>query len=204
MLTLDRLIACGIAAPQARVFLGPLALAFQKFHLDTPARQAGFIAQAGHESAKFCRLEENLNYTKPERICAVFPSSVKSVKDAVSLTNNPEALANRVYADRLGNGGENSGDGWAYRGRGLFQLTGRANYMVAGDALGVDLKGHPDRVAEPEMAAMTSGWFWAAAGLNDLADGQQTDTITRKINGRAMLGAAERRAAFAVALQALS
>lgn len=204
MLGLDQLIGCGIGPTQARMFLDPLRRAFQRFDIDTPARMAGFIAQASHESAAFTRLEENLRYSRPERIMAVFPSTVRSIADAVPLINNPQALAAKVYAGRLGNGDEASQDGWKYRGRGLFQLTGRTNYMAAGDALGADLKGHPERVAEPEGAAMTAAWFWATAGCNDLADTSQIDAITRKINGRAMLGAAERRSHFDHALRVLT
>lgn len=133
----------------------------------------------------------------------VFPSTVHSIADAVPLINNPQALASKVYANRLGNGDEASGDGWRYRGRGLFQVTGRTNYMAAGGALGVDLKSHPELVAEPEGAAMTAGWFWSAADCNTLADSSQIDAITRKINGRAMLGAVERRNRFDHTLQAL-
>jgi putative chitinase len=204
MLTLDHLIACGIGPTQARTFLAPLQQAFERFEILSPVRMAAFIAQAAHESANFTRLEENLHYSKPERVMAVFPSSVPSIAAAVQLISNPEALANRVYANRLGNGDTASGDGWKYRGRGLFQITGRANYMAAGGALNVDLKNHPAMVAEPESAAMTAGWFWSAADCNDLADGSQIDAITRKINGRAMLGADERRCRFDHALQVLS
>lgn len=204
MLDLNQLIACGIGPTQARTFLIPLQRAFERFEIDKPVRAAAFLAQAAHESMHFTRLEENLRYSKPERIMAVFPSTVHSIADAVPLINNPEALACKVYANRLGNGDEASGDGWRYRGRGLFQITGRANYMAAGGALSVDLKNHPGCVAEPVHAAMTAGWFWSAAGCNDLADSMQIDAITRKINGRAMLGAAERHNNFNDALRVLS
>lgn len=204
MLDLNQLIACGIGPTQARTFLIPLRRAFERFEIDKPVRAAAFLAQAAHESMHFTRLEENLRYSKPERIMAVFPSTVHSIADAVPLINNPEALACKVYANRLGNGDEASGDGWRYRGRGLFQITGRANYMAAGGALSVDLKNHPGCVAEPVHAAMTAGWFWSAAGCNDLADSMQIDAITRKINGRAMLGAAERHNNFNDALRVLS
>lgn len=204
MLDLNQLIACGIGPTQARTFLIPLRRAFERFGIDKPVRAAAFLAQAAHESMHFTRLEENLRYSKPERIMAVFPSMVHSIADAVPLINNPEALACKVYANRLGNGDEASGDGWRYRGRGLFQITGRANYMAAGGALSVDLKNHPGCVAEPVHAAMTAGWFWSAAGCNDLADSMQIDAITRKINGRAMLGAAERHNNFNDALRVLS
>lgn len=203
MLTLAHLIACGVGPSQARQFIDPLNGAFKHFQIDTACRMAAFIAQAAHESTDFTRLEENLHYSKPERIMAVFSGSVHSIADAIPLIRNPEALANKVYANRNGNADESSGDGWRYRGRGLFQLTGRANYMAAGDAIGVDLKGHPERVVEPGMAVMTAGYYWAATGCNALADSSQIDAITRKINGRAMLGADERRSRFDDALRVL-
>lgn len=203
MLELNQLIACGIGPTQARTFLEPLRRVLVRFEINSPVRIAAFIAQAAHESTDFTRLEENLRYSRPERIMAVFPSTVHSIADAVPLINNPQALASKVYANRLGNGDEASCDGWRYRGRGLFQVTGRTNYMAAGGALGVDLKIHPELVAEPEGAAMTAGWFWSAAGCNALADSSQIDAITRKINGRAMLGAMERHSRFDHALQAL-
>lgn len=203
MLELNQLIGCGVGPTQARMFLEPLRRVFERFEIDTPVRIAAFLAQAAHESSNFTRLEENLHYSRPERIMAVFPSTVQSIATAVPLINNPQALASKVYANRLGNGDEASGDGWRYRGRGLFQITGRANYMAAGGALGVDLKTHPELVAEPEGAAMTAGWFWSSVGCNVLADSSQIDAITRKINGRAMLGAAERQSRFDHAMQAL-
>lgn len=204
MLELDRLIACGIGPTQARAFLEPLRRVFERFEIDKPVRIAAFLAQAAHESTNFTRLEENLHYSRPERIMSVFSSTVHSIASAVPLINNPQALANKVYANRLGNGDEPSGDGWRYRGRGLFQITGRANYMAAGAALNVDLKTHPELVAEPEGAAMAAGWFWSAAGCNGLADSSSIDAITRKINGRAMLGAVERLNRFDHAMRALA
>jgi putative chitinase len=199
MIKIDQLIACGIPPERASAFIDPLNQAFDRFGIQGRISVAGFIAQAAHESENFTRLEENLNYSKPERIMAVFPSSVPSIEIAARLIRNPEGLANRVYANRLGNGDESSGDGWAFRGRGLFQLTGRLNYAAAGGALDIDLTLKPDLVAKPGCAALTAGWFWAASGCNSLTD---IDAITRKINGRAMLGAVGRRVRFERALKA--
>lgn len=198
------LVACGIAPTQARVFAEPLAAAFARFDISTSARAAAFIAQAGHESSGFARLEESLFYTTPERIRAMWPTRVPSLGDAAALTRNPRALANRVYANRLGNGDESSGDGWRYRGRGLFQLTGRANYMAAGDALGVDYKARPELVAEPAHAAMTAAWYWATIRGNELADTSQIDALTRRINGPGMVGADDRRSRWDAALRGLA
>ena len=147
-------------------------------------------------------LEEGLYYRTAERICAIFRGSVPDVASAQCLACNPKALANRVYAGRNGNRDEASGDGWRYRGRGLIQLTGRANYARAAKALACDYVGEPDRVLEPFDACLTAGWFWDAARLNALADAGCIDDITRAINGRAMAGARERRELYQAALAA--
>lgn len=203
MVTTAALIACGIPPTQAKVFADPLAEACRKFEITTKHRLAAFIAQVAHESANFTRLEENLFYTTPERIRAMWPKRVASLADAASLARNPQRLANRVYANRLGNGDESSGDGWAYRGRGLIQLTGRSNYHVASDALGADYIAHPDLVAKPEDACLTAGWFWSSIHGNLLADAGLIDELTRKINGPAMAGADDRRSRYDDALQSL-
>lgn len=204
MIDLALLIACGVAPTQARQFADPLSEACQRFHIATPARVAAFVAQVAHESANFTRLEENLYYSTPERIRAIFPTRVPSLQVAATLTRNPQALANRVYSNRLGNGDEDSGDGYRFIGRGLIQLTGRANYHVAGDALGRPYTTSPKLVATPEDAAYTAAWFWASIGGNDLADSSQIDALTRRINGPAMAGADDRRSRFDDNMRALA
>lgn len=203
-ITVQLLIACGIGPTAARQFEAPLQAACARFGIDQRPRVAAFLAQLAHESADFTRLEESLWYSRPERIMAVFGRRVPSLAEAQRLIRNPQGLANRVYANRLGNGDEASGDGWRYRGRGLVQLTGRANYAAAGVELKVDYKAHPDLVAQPEHAALTAARFWAAAGCNALADSSQIDAITRAINGPAMLAANERRSRFDDALRAMA
>jgi putative chitinase len=96
---------------------------------------------------------------------------------------NPEKIANKVYADRMGNGDEASGDGFKYRGRGLIQLTGKDNYRACGDALGVDLVENPDLVSSPQYAALSAGWFWDKNKLNQFADANDMTTLTKRING---------------------
>jgi putative chitinase len=201
IITLAQLIACGIGPTQARMFEQPLNDAFERYHIDTKTRVAMFLAQAAHESAEFTRLEENLYYSKPERIMQVFPSRVFSLADAAKLARNPQALANRVYANRLGNGDEASGDGWKYRGRGLFQLTGRSNYTAANRE---EYVSNPDLVALPPDAAASAGWFWANAGCNEPADQSYVEGVTRRINGPAMLGLNERRSRFDHNMRALT
>ena len=199
-----QLIACGVAPTQARLYAEPMEAAMERFGITTRARTAAFIAQVAHESSNFTRVEENLYYTTPERIRAMWPGRVPTLQAASQLTRNPRALANRVYANRLGNGDESSGDGWNYRGRGLIQLTGRSNYHVCGDALGFDYVLMPQLVAEPVHACLTAAWFWASIDGNTLADSGLIDQLTRKINGPAMAGADDRRSRFDDAMLALS
>ena len=187
-LSLGSLVVAGIAPTQARMFLEPLTEACKHYAIDTHARLAGFVAQCRVESRDFTALEENLNYRSPERLRAIFPSRVHSMADAAALVaRGPRAIANRVYAGKNGNGDEASGDGWKYRGRGLIQLTGRANYA----RFGMDTD--PDAVSQPRLAAVTAASFWAANNLNRFADSAQWDAITRAVNGPAMLHADLRR-----------
>lgn len=201
-ITVQQLVAAGVPPTQARLFAAPLTAACIRFDINTPARIAGFVAQCRVESGDFTRLEENLFYTTPERICAVFPSRVKSVGDSARLARNPQKLANTVYAGRLGNGGEETGDGWRYRGRGIIQLTGRANYADAAAALGKPYVEQPDLVAQPEDACLTAAWYWHTCKLNLLADSSQWNAITRSVNGPAMLHADLRRQHSERALEA--
>ena len=212
MISLAQLIACGVGPTAARTFIDPLNKTLDHFKIANPAM---FIAQAAHESLKFTHLEEDLYYTDPVRLAEkIFRGAFdlnhdrsidnEEVEFAKLYIRNPVALANRVYANRLGNGDEASGDGWRYRGGGIFQLTGRANYMAAGDALGRDYKGHPESVREkPEDAAMTAGWFWMSAGLNEWGEQLIVEMATRKINGPAMLHLNERRVAYNAARDVL-
>lgn len=192
-LDLATLVAAGIAPTQARLFAEPLRKACARFDIDTPARVAAFIAQCAVESKRFTQLEEGLFYTTAERVRAVFPSTVPSLAEAAKLTRDPRKLANRVYANRLGNGDEASGDGWRFRGRGIIQLTGRSNYADAAATLNLPLLTSPGLAAEPEYASLTAAWFWHSRKLNFLADAALIDEITRAVNGRAMLHADLRR-----------
>lgn len=170
----------------------------------TPRRIAAFLGQCAHESQGFTVLSENLNYTRPARIALVFSSHFADEAEAAPYAGQPQKLANRVYADRLGNGDEASGDGWVFRGAGLLQLTGRTEIT----SFGVDLKRTPTAAAvwlrTPEGAAAGACWYWSAHHLNGLAESWELAGITRAINGRAMLGAAERAAYSAAALAVLT
>lgn len=194
---IERLIAAGVNPTQAKAFAEPLKAAMALFDISTDTRVAAFLAQAMIESQRFTRLEENLFYTTPARIDAVF-SAVKSTEEATLYVRNPQRLANKVYANRNGNGDEASGDGWAFRGRGLFQLTGRANYKAASEGVGMGAvyMHKPSLVAEPSDACLTAAWYWQSRGCNRLIDADNFDATTRLINGPAMLHRHERAAAF--------
>lgn len=190
MLTLSALISAGVPPTQARLFLAPLSAACARFDINTPARLGGFVAQCRVESADFTRLEESLAYRTPERLRQVFPTRVPSLADAARMVaGGPQAIANRVYAGKIGNGDEASGDGWRFRGRGLKQLTGRANYSDAAAALARPYVQQPDLVASPEDACLTAAWFWHTVKGNALADSAQWAAITRAVNGPGMLQA---------------
>lgn len=166
-------------APQ---FAAPLTSAMSEFGIDTPLRQAAFLAQIAHESAELSALEERLGYS-PARIMEVFGRHVSSWADAERLSKSPERLANRVYANRNGNGDEASGDGYRYRGRGLIQLTGRDNYRLAASALHLPLLDKPEQAGDIYAACRSAAWFWFSHGLNALADTGNFLAITKKING---------------------
>lgn len=194
-MTLGQLIACGIAPTQARQFVGPLATVCTLFHIDTPLRQAAFVAQCAYESTRFTVLEESLWYRSPERLRAVWPTRFGSLDDAMAYVANPKGLANHVYAGRMGNGDEASGDGWQFHGRGLIQTTGRANYRAAGLAASRPYEVQPELLLTPEDATLSAGVFWNAHKLNALADDSAIDAITLAING-GRGGASDRRQMF--------
>lgn len=169
------------AGPRAGVFVGPLLTAATEFEITTPLREAAWIAQIGHESNQLRSVSENLNYSS-EGLIRTFPRYFNSSQAAV-YARNPERIANRVYANRMGNGPEESGEGWRYRGAGLIQLTGKNNQHAAADYFGIDYNGIGDWLRTPEGAARSAGWFWYVNALNELADVEDMRAITRKING---------------------
>jgi len=176
--------AANISAELADKWAAPLTAAMEKFAINTPRRQAQFIAQIAHESGGFKQLTENLNYSA-QGLASTWPGRFSTGTGpnevAREIARNPEKIANAAYGLRMGNNAQ--GDGWRYRGRGLIQLTGKANYQAAASAIGATLVEQPDLVAEPAMAAMTAAWFWSKNGLNALADSGDTRAVTKRING---------------------
>lgn len=155
------------------------------YEINTPQRIAAFIAQCSHESAGFTALRENLNY-RWQSLRKIFPKYFPTDELAQEYANKPnkqEAIANRVYANRMGNGPESSGDGWRFCGRGLIQLTGRDNYSWFAASLGIPVEEASEYLQTFEGAAQSACWFWETNGLNRWADAGDILTLTKRING---------------------
>ena len=181
MLT-DTQLAAAVQCPTARAarWLPHLVRAMNRYGITTRARVAAFLGQLGHESSGLARVEENLNYS-PSRLLEVFPKYFDSTS-ARAYGNKPEAIANRVYANRMDNGDERSGDGWKYRGRSPIQLTGRRNYVAYGKIIGQPLADMPSLALELEIGALIAAAYWQTNGLNQLADAGDVVAVGRKIN----------------------
>ena len=152
------------------------------YEINTPQRIAAFIAQCAHESGNFVFLTENLNY-KAESLTKIFGKYFKDMATAKAYEKKPEKIANRIYANRMGNGDEASGDGWRYRGRGLIQLTGKTNYTWFAASLEISAEEAAEYTQTFEGAAQSACWFWETNKLNNEADKGDIKTMTRKING---------------------
>lgn len=151
--------------------------------IDTKERVCMFLAQCGHESGGFTRFTENLNYSA-KALRGIFGRYFLDDKIASEYERKPEKIANRVYANRMGNGSENSGDGWKYRGRGILQLTGKANYEAFYKETGIDVINNPDLLStDLSVAIKTAVWFWNKNNLNKFADSKDILTCTKRING---------------------
>ena len=179
------------------------------YDINTAHRIAAFIAQCSHESGGFTTLKENLNY-KPQSLRRLFSKYFPD--DAIAnqycaRPNKQEAIANRIYANRMGNGDESSGDGYRYCGRGLIQLTGRSNYQSFADSIEVDglplkIDEVPDYLATFEGAAQSACWFWETNKLNQWADAGDILTLTKRING-GTIGLEDRKKHYEHALHVL-
>jgi putative chitinase len=183
-------------------WVDPLNETFERFGILSNNQQASFIGQCGHECGHFRILEENLNY-KAATLMRLWPKRFPTLEVASQYAGNPKKIANMVYASRMGNRDESSGDGYRFRGRGCIQLTGHANYFHAGQALGVDFVMQPDLVATPKYAALTAGWFWSTHKLNQPAESKNLLMVTKLING-GTIGLEDRRELTEQALTALA
>jgi putative chitinase len=183
-------------------WVDPLNKAITHFDIDTRARACAFIAQVGHESAGLTATSENLNYSA-EGLRRTFPKYFPTDALAQRYARNPRMIASRVYANRMGNRDEASGDGWLYRGRGLIQVTGANLYA----ALAHDLQ---KTVAETVLfletkdgAAMSAGWYWDTNSLNALADATRFTDLTKRVNG-GVNGLQDRKEIWGRALKAIA
>ena len=156
-----------------------------KFQINTPLRLAHFLAQCGHESGGFRATQENLNYSA-KGLNGIFKKYFPTEASAVDYARKPQKIANKVYANRMGNGTEASGDGYKFRGRGYIQLTGKSNYTLFGKAIGEDICANPDLVSS-KYALLSAAWSWSKNGLNTIADGGSEDSVvtsvTKRVNG---------------------
>jgi putative chitinase len=152
------------------------------YEINTPQRVAAFVAQCAHESGNFVFIKENLNY-KAASLMKTFGKYFPTADIAAQYANKPERIANRVYANRMGNGDEASGDGWRYCGRGLIQLTGRDNYTFFAGSMDIPVEEAAEYLATFEGAAQSACWFWETNNLNQWADRGDILTLTKRING---------------------
>jgi len=161
-----------------------LVTVLPEFNISTRARVGAFLAQTAHESSNYTRLHENLNYSA-QALLRTWPRRF-NMQNVATYARHPEMIANKVYADRMGNGNEASGDGWKYRGRGIIQITGAENYRqcslhLYGDLILLD---QPELLEEDKTVAVSSAcWFWNSRGLSALADEGRMRDITLRING---------------------
>jgi putative chitinase len=189
MITLNQLVEIARSPRELLAgFVDPLNETMARFDINTPAREAHFIAQAAHESMGFTRLTENLDYAV-EALLRVWPKrfTLETAQmygriDHVQKSNQ-QMIANIAYAGRMGNGDVESGDGWRYRGRGIGGLTGLFAYRQLGLVVGIDLVEYPEQVALARLGCMSFGWFWSQNKLNMLADENKGDRISTIING---------------------
>jgi putative chitinase len=171
------------------------------YDINTPERVAAFLAQTMHESGGYRALIENLNY-KAESLCRVWPKYFPNMDIANQYAHNPEKIANRAYGGRMGNGPEETGDGFKYCGRGLIQLTGKQNYTKFAESIETPLEEIPEFLGTFEGAVQSACWFWETNNLNQYADSGDILTMTKRING-GTLGLEDRQNHFHHAIQIL-
>lgn len=188
-----------VAAPETELkklepWVEPFRAACYYWGIDTVREIACFLGQGAHESKGFTDLDEDLSYSA-ERLCAVWPKRFPTLKVAKDFAHNPQRLANMVYANRLGNGGPETGDGYTYRGGGVFQLTGKFNQISCAKALRVAPADFPAYLRSYEGAAMSAGWYFREADLDRYAATPGVVDDTKAING-GTVGLADRTTRF--------
>lgn len=180
-------------------FIVPLQDTVEYYDItQNPKRLAAFLAQIAHESGGFNFVQENLNYSA-KGLMTTFKKYFPTEDLAKQYERKPERIANRVYANRMGNGDENSGDGWKFRGRGLIQLTGRHNYTKFAEGLEMSIDDTVAYLETPSGAVSSAGWFWDMNDLNKYCDSGDFVTLTKRING-GTIGLADRQHHYELAL----
>jgi putative chitinase len=200
-LTLNQLKQMVHGIPYADHWHEALEQLLPDYEINTPKRIAAFIAQCAHESGGFRFVSENLNY-KAESLMKIFPKYFPTdalAEQYASLPNKAEAIANRIYANRMGNGPEESGDGFRYCGRGLIQLTGKSNYSNFADSIETPVEETSAYLETFEGAVQSACWFWETNNLNQYADNNDILTMTKRING-GTIGLEDRMKHYAHAL----
>lgn len=187
-ITIGLLEAMGIRHALAVQWLPHISEAAHRYKIDAnPRRVAAWMATVAHESARLTRVVENLNYSA-EGLARTWPARYADMTGQPNATarriaRRPEDIANLTYAGRMGNGSAGSGDGWKYRGRGLIQITGRANYEATSKAIGEDFVSQPEQLEQPYYAALSAAEWWHRHGCNQIADTGDMAAVTRKVNG---------------------
>jgi putative chitinase len=181
MITLNQLKKIIPTNNEPEAWLKVLLEVLPEYGIDTTQRLAGFLAQTAHESADYKLLEENLNYSA-EGLVKTWPKRF-DIATARTYARKPEKIANKVYADRMGNGNEASGDGWYFRGRGIKQLTGRDNYIAFGKSVGMTAEKAAEYCATKKGAVESAAWFWKTNNLSRFADAGDIVGLTKAING---------------------
>jgi len=171
------------------------------YEINTRLRIAAFLAQCIHESGGFEFLRENLNY-RAASLIKVWPRHFPNLEIATQYERNPQKIANRAYANRMGNGDESSGDGWRYCGRGLIQLTGKHNYQAFAESIETPVEQIPEYLETFEGAVQSACWFWETNNLNSLADRRDIIGLTKRING-GTIGLEDRKKHYEHALHVL-
>ena len=168
--------------PYAEHWYEALCQILPDYDINTVPRVAAFIAQTAHESGGYKAIKENLNY-KAASLCKVWPKYFPNMEVATRYAQQPERIANRAYANRMGTGPEESGDGWKFCGRGLIQLTCKDNYTRYAQSLEIDLDEASEHLTTFEGCVQSAAWFWEANNLNQWADSGDMLTLTKRING---------------------
>ena len=183
-LTLDQLKQIVPGNPYIDHWYEALCEILPDYDIDTPQRIAAFLAQCAHESGGFKAIKENLNY-RPETLIKLFKKyfDLPTAQRYCAMPNKQEAIANRIYANRMGNGPEESGDGFRYCGRGLIQLTGKDNYTRYAQSTEQTVEEASEHLTTFEGCVQSAAWFWEANNLNQWADKGDILTLTKRING---------------------